>query len=68
VNLDSLDDQRTKYEFESDLDKNGIIFNMLDSNIPVQVIVSEQQANGQPKDFLSRENVFCWTTNQPNSW
>lgn len=49
-------------------DKNGIIY-FLDYKVnePPKVLASSL-GKGTHYDFIERDNVFCWTLNQKNSW
>lgn len=50
-----------------DNDTNGIVYYLRSQGVRLHVS-SSSIARGQPRDFIKRGEIFCWTQNRPFSW
>eukprot|EP01119_Soliformovum_irregulare_P012240 TRINITY_DN316_c0_g1_i11.p1 TRINITY_DN316_c0_g1~~TRINITY_DN316_c0_g1_i11.p1 ORF type:complete len:926 (+),score=240.93 TRINITY_DN316_c0_g1_i11:118-2895(+) len=58
---------RKEFQLLYDSDTNGIVYYLRQHGVKIGVTASSI-ARGQPRDFIKRGQVYCWTQNRPFSW
>jgi len=59
--------QKKTFTYQFDRDTNGIVF-YLGGYPKVDVFASSIKEDKKIRDFISRNEIRCWTKNEPSSW